>query len=83
MCRFYGWTPDVIDDLSIDRFHVYARSMHKLKGIESLNMLRVMDFPHLKEKGRDKIFNDFKDQAFPEKKKILTMDELARKLNRE
>lgn len=42
-----------------------------------------MDYPYLKENGRDKIFNQYKDAAFPEKKKILTMDELARKLNRE
>lgn len=66
--------------MPVDQFQTYYKSMDIIKARESLEMLKLFDYPNLKEKGRDKIFNSLKDRAFPNEKKVLSMDQLMQKL---
>lgn len=79
MVRFYGVGVLALDaDLGDKLF----KSIECLEAEEDLRMIQLLDFPHLKEEPRRKIFKDLKKRldrnVEKEEGKALTLEELGR-----
>lgn len=78
-------SPDVLFDLDNDTVTSLAMCVDVLTARETLNQLRISDYPMMKQEARRKLFQDLKKQANPrilkEERKALTTKDLAAILN--
>jgi hypothetical protein len=65
MARFYGWSPDVINDLDIEDFEQYARAMRMLEAQEVLIGFSTVAFPNMKDNDRSRRWKEIHKQAYP------------------
>lgn len=76
LARFYGWSPHVIQSLTVREVTDYYRASNILQAKENLLKLNVMDYPNMDNKGRKKLFNGIKKVATSNdiKKEATTKD---------
>ena len=55
IARFYGWTPQVIEALQMDRLQAYKKSMETLKAAEALEMISCVSHPHRTHKSQQDV----------------------------
>jgi len=80
IARFYGWSHDEVNRLSIRVFNQYYKAITHLEAEELLNECMVGDYPHLKKKERSKIHGKLNSMVYQEDVPVMTMDQFARKL---
>jgi hypothetical protein len=80
MCRFYGWTDDYVESLSIQTFLEYWHAISVIEAREKLVELNISMMPNVDDKTRSKFYKELEKQAYPMKQlkgKKLTNKELA------
>jgi len=65
MCKFYGWTLDQVLALPVDDFEYFWAAITVLEAREMLNLMAVGDYSNMKQSGRDKLFKQLSDEAYP------------------
>lgn len=58
--RFYGWTPDVIDNMPIVTFKQYFKAIDVLSSEEQLLKIEAEFAPHLKKDQRKELVRKYK-----------------------
>ena len=66
MARFYGWSPDDIQNLSTHEFAAYQKAIKILEAQEWLVQLKTVDFPNMKDSARKEIGKEVHKSAFPQ-----------------
>jgi len=56
LCRFYGWTPDYVENMSAMKATEYLESAKNLSANEMLRDINVADMPHTKNESRRQSF---------------------------
>jgi hypothetical protein len=85
MCRFYGWTDDYVESLSVQTFLEYWHAINVIEAREKLVEINALMMPHVDDKARTKFYKELEKQAYPMKQskgKKLTNKELAEILAR-
>jgi hypothetical protein len=86
MCAFYGWTPSVVESLSLSEFYSYQKAIVVLECNRQLKAMQVSDYPHIKDDARKRVFKSIQKQveSLMEKpkstssNKLLSNEELMR-----
>lgn len=55
VCRFYGWTPDVVNNLPLKEFNSYSLAIDVLSSEEQLTDLQTHFSTHLKKEKRKEL----------------------------
>lgn len=84
LARFYGWSPDVIENLDVDRADSYWKCIDVIESREMLMKFTQMDYPHLKDDKRRELFKKFDSKTKVKKSetKKITNKELMDILSR-
>ena len=84
--RFYGWTDDYIDSLSINTFNQYLLAIEVLNANERLTRIEDVGFTHFKDNSvRTKILKSLKSKiknGLKRKVRIVSIDDIAKSLAR-
>jgi hypothetical protein len=85
LARFYSLNPEDILNLDHDVFLVLAGFMPAIEAHETMQMIKVADWPNMKKEARNRLFKDLNKRANPIKmdkeEKPLTTADLAALLN--
>lgn len=68
MCRFYGWTDDYVESLSIHTFIEYWQAITVIEARNTLINFNVSMMPHVDDKTRSKFYKELEKQAYPVRK---------------
>ncbi len=79
--RFYGFTEEYINELPVEKYWMYLRSMHKISAQEDLMELKIACAPHLKQSSRKKLFSALEKAAMETAPRALDMNDLAELIN--
>lgn len=79
MIRFYGvFKPDDLENMPCDEFDSYWLAIERIEAQEQLMALNISDYPHIKQKGREKIHRGIFEKAFPvDESKSVSTEEMA------
>lgn len=69
LCRFYGWSPEIVNNLGIDEFEEFKYAMFEIQSREYLEKLRAQDWSSMKDEARTRHWNDVKKIAYPQEVK--------------
>lgn len=78
MCRFYGWTPDYVENMDYGKALEYWQAITTIEAQDFLISLEVSDWPNMKDQQRKKLHRERYAQAKIEDsvEKILKNDDL-------
>lgn len=65
LARFYGWSPDVINDLDLEDFDQYVVAMRMLEAQDLLLGFSKALYPNMKDQDRQKRWREVHKQAYP------------------
>lgn len=85
LVRFYGLSPDEVLNLDNDMVFTLSEAIAALKAQETMELMKVADWPNMKKEARSKLFKDLNKAANPsivkEERKALSTQDLAALLN--
>ena len=79
--HFYGLSYNEVMELDSSMFGSLYEASHMLEAQKMLIDLQVADYPHLKKRGRDKIWKRAAKQAYPAEEKkegYVSMEEAVK-----
>ncbi len=86
VARFYGFSDSEIRNMLYSDFQDYVRAIPILKAEESLSEIMIVSYPHSKKEFQQKVHKQLHRQANPDvwenKKKVLTLEDVARMIGR-
>jgi len=80
---FYGWTPQVIDELDYPTAFEYFNAIEVIEAQNAILGIRVSSYPHMKDDGRNKIMKELNRIAFPfgDDKPLMSTDDFFKVIN--
>lgn len=82
LARFYGWSPDEISSLNVYDFNEFTSAMYEIQAREYLDDLNHQDFSSMKDEARKKLWNRYKNIAYPvsgkSKKDAMSNEDLSK-----
>lgn len=80
LSRFYGFTPDLIDEMDSWEFNQYLKSMEFIEAREKLDLIKISIFDKLKKEHQREFEKSFMSKLNRGEKKIVDFAELKRML---
>lgn len=68
MCKFYGWSDEYVESLSVHTFLEYWHSITVIEARHNLVNLNIAMMPHVDDKARSKFYKELEKQAYPVRK---------------
>ena len=84
LAHFYGWTPDIIDNIDEDTAYKYWEAITVIEAQDTMIQMRIADYPMMKTHQRRDFHRSMVKKAYPKTfdpdRKPLTTEQLAERL---
>ena len=82
MSRFYGFTPDCIDNMQTDVFYTYLKAIEAIEARETINAIIASEYTsNMKQRDRSKVLSNLNKKAYPNREeKVLSTEEVFKDL---
>lgn len=78
ICYFYGWTPQIVEELSAEEVEKFWHLITRLEAQKMLENFTLADWPNMKKDKRASLHRKLHDMAYPELRKTISLEDFMK-----